>query len=182
MDNNNNYNAHIWYTCACTKCTSTKLHLLHCSIASLHCSAKGVWVIAEEMYFLPCSLLHHLSALLCKISFLHKMTLHLWLSARYHNFKASLSSQNIIADALFRYAELYISSYTWHFYFWEVLLLKWFVCMFCFLNFLWEKGPFLVPNIVTFADSIHQASLENVLHCECWLGWLLTPLRVIVRS
>ena len=59
------------------------------------------------MNFLPCSLLHHLSALLCERSFLHKITLHLWLSARYHNFKASLSSQNIIADVLFRYAELY---------------------------------------------------------------------------
>ena len=43
MDNNNNYNAHIWSTCACTKCTSTKLHLLHCSITPLHCSARDLF-------------------------------------------------------------------------------------------------------------------------------------------
>ena len=117
------------------------------------------------MNFLPCSLLHHLSALLCKISFLHKMTLHLWLSARYHNFKASLSSQNIIADVLFRYAELYS------------LILGTFILgdvaieMIC-LHILF----FLVQNIVTFADFIHKASLENVVHLHVLVGVIInTP-------
>ena len=137
----------------------------------MHNSAKGVRIRVVEMYFLPCSLLHHTSALLCKISFLHKMTLHLWLSARYHNLKASLSSQNIITDVLFRYAELYLLIFLYlALSFWEVLLLKWFVCIFCFLNF------FLVQNIVAFADFIHKASLENVVHLHVLVGVIInTP-------
>ena len=36
-----------------------------------------------------------------------------------------------------------------------------------------REGAFLVPNIVTFADSIHQASLENVLHLHVLVGVII---------
>ena len=77
------------------------------------------------------------------------MTLHLWLSARYHNLKASLSSQNIIADVLFRYAELYL------------LIL----------------GTFILGGVaIEIGDFIHKASLENVVHLHVLVGVIInTP-------